>query len=131
MTTISKIQVVKHPPLPATCAVCNRSANGNVDFLDWNLSLDYYGAVLLCEDCAREMVSILGFAPVAEVENRNEQIENLTLRNRELVEENDRVRAALNSVLVVRPDLRVDGNQSDDLDSEDTENGTVGGKSKK
>lgn len=131
MATVSKIKVVKHPALPATCAVCYRSADGVVDFLDWQLSLDYYGAVLVCEDCAREMLVVLGFAPVAEVTSRNEQIENLTIRNRELVEENERVRAALNSILAVRPDLRSDSDGNDDLDSENSQAGIERGTSKK
>lgn len=116
----SKIQIVMHPALPATCAVCNKSANGIVKFLDFQKDLDYYGAVLICEDCGREMLDALDFAPVAQVTYRDQQIAELQQELQVVREENERVRAALDSVLVVRPDLRSNGDRVDGVDSSES-----------
>lgn len=127
----SKIQFVLHPPLPGTCVVCNKSANGETRFLDFGAQLDFYGAILMCEDCGKELVDILDFVPVAQVKYRDKQIENLVVMNRELKDENDNIRAALNAVLVVRPDLRPDSDSPGDVDSKNDGQGTKRGTSKK
>lgn len=119
--SMGKIQVVLHPALPATCCVCNRSANGIVRFMDFQKDLDYYGAVVICEDCAKEMLDVLEFVPVARLQEELNANVVLMEKIRKLEDENERVRGALDSVLLVRPDLRDD----DVDDSEDAEQ-TVG-----
>lgn len=130
MSTLSKIQVVFHPALPATCAVCRKSADGNTRFMDFQADLDYYGAILLCEDCAKEMLTLLKFVPVTEVEERNAQIEFLHTRVQETQAENERLNSALDAILRVRPDLSDAVHQSDSVDDEATPSGNSKSKSK-
>lgn len=127
--TQSKYVLTKSPMLPAYCAGCRKSANGIVNFVDFQLDLDYYGAVVFCEDCAKEICGVLDMVPVADLFDAVAKIEALAAANRELTEENERVRAALDSILSVRPDLRSDSDRDDDVDnseSEPAEQGTKG-----
>lgn len=49
----AKVQLTSTPPLPAQCSVCGVHAKGHNDFADFGVSIDYYGAILICEDCIR------------------------------------------------------------------------------
>lgn len=58
----SKFVLHTNLPLPCSCIACGRSQrNSSEPFLDFNVSLDFVGALLLCLDCvnqiAREHVS--------------------------------------------------------------------------
>lgn len=113
-----RIFVVTEPPLPATCVVCRRSANGAVKFIDFNLQLDYYGAVVFCEDCIKESLHVLDFIPT---EKLQEVIEALTRTVEELEvvkDERDKYKSALDGLSFIRPDLNPlvvdDGNESED-----------------
>ena len=56
-----RIQVTTYPQaLPATCAVCGKGAGGRVggkemEFADFGLSFEFYGAFYLCTECVFEL----------------------------------------------------------------------------
>lgn len=116
-----KIQKTNNPPLPGTCIVCAKSYNGNVAFLDFNLSLDWYGAVLFCEDCAGEMVSVIDFCPVAERSALENEVKLLHDKITELQDNNVRLNSTLDNLLAVRPSLRGDSDLSDESPHSDDE----------
>ena len=113
---MGKVQVILHPPLPATCVVCRKSADGVVRFLDFQASVDYYGAIVVCENCAGEMLDVLQFVPVAEKDNALNQVLVMEEAFLAVRAENANLRNALDSILVVRPDLNLDSGESSDLD---------------
>lgn len=127
----SKITLTKDPMAPACCAVCNKSSNGSTRFADFQRDLDYYGVVLICEDCSRELVVLLDFVPREQLETFVAANEKLVNENIELREENARVRAALDAIFRVRPDLDDSSSKSVNLDRSDDERDAGGGKSKK
>lgn len=119
-TGSDKIQITVNPPLPTTCSVCKRPADGIVRFFDFNENIDYYGAVLICEDDVKTMITLLDYVKVAE---RDAILQELEITQGELSvvrQENDRLRNAFDAIVSVRPDL--DGvlasDSSDELDSE-------------
>lgn len=57
----SKFKLTKEPALPSKCIACGKDAQGNENFLDFDMSLDYYGAVLFCESCCGEVSRLIGF----------------------------------------------------------------------
>jgi hypothetical protein len=59
----AKIQLTNDPPSPMLCTCCGKNANGKIPFVDFNASVDYYGAVVLCIDCAKEAAALVGFVP--------------------------------------------------------------------
>lgn len=81
----AKFQFTVQPELPSKCSSCGCGSNGRKRFVDWNCSIDYHGAVVLCEDCALEVVSLFGYSHpklVSRLEKRAAEIqeENLELK---------------------------------------------------
>lgn len=121
-----KIQLTLQPALPATCAVCNKSANNSTKFIDFAKDLDYYGAVVICEDCVREALELLECVPVALVNEANEQLAVLHDRIQEVQAENVRLNNTLDNILSLRPGLsEFDSSvtESDDSSPEETSGG--------
>jgi hypothetical protein len=56
-----KLQFIDNPPLPSKCVVCSNDWMPHKRFIDFGASVDYYGAILICEDCAINLVDLLGF----------------------------------------------------------------------
>lgn len=117
----SKIQVVLNPPLPGTCVICNKSANGQVRFLDFNFNLDWYGAVLICESCAKEVVEIVESDTIRQ---QTAEIAALKAELQEVRENNDRLNGSIDSLLSVRPNLVSSNDTAEQGVSEDTDEGT-------
>lgn len=118
-----KIQATLTPMLPATCVACRKSANGVTKFLDFQADVDYYGAIVICEDCAREMLDVLGFVPVALVESLRDRLEIQKIELNTVREENERLRGAFDSILVVRPDIDVPVCMDDEGSNESIDSG--------
>lgn len=95
----SKIKVTTDPVFGARCAVCGTSGDGQKTFYDLGAFEDFWGAVVLCKNCANELLRVMDYAPVAEVESRNEQIRVLVERVQEVQAENESLR---NAVSVLR-----------------------------
>lgn len=117
-----RVQVVLDPALPSKCMVCDRGPGNGLKFLDFNLSLDWYGAVSFCIDCIKECITAAEFDPLSVVK------EELATKEKELevaLHELDRYRSALDGLSFIRPDLNPlnvdDGNESEDVgESSDT-----------
>ena len=102
--TLGKIQFVSQPALPAKCVCCGNHWKGKGEFMiDFQVSMDDYGALLFCENCARELAGLVG---IEAIESRNEQIKNLQVRVQEVQEENVRLNTTLDSLFSIRPSLR-------------------------
>lgn len=123
-TSPSKYVVVKHPPLPATCVGCHKSANGVTDFVDFNTNVDYYGAILMCEDCFLECGRLLGLVPVAEVEDAARDYNDARETIDRLQDENVRINAALDSLFSLRPNFRTGSDSPGDTDEPNSDEGT-------
>jgi hypothetical protein len=104
-TTSDKIQLTTYPGLPSTCAVCNRSSDGQIKFLDFQCDLEYYGSIVVCEDCWKSGVDALGFVPVAAVNEAQLEARILEETLVAVREENEGLKSALDNLLRVRPDL--------------------------
>src|SRR5688500_14099223 len=57
----AKYVLTKEPPLPSKCIGCGCNDNADRQFVDLTQSIDYYGAILLCQDCAKEIANLVGF----------------------------------------------------------------------
>lgn len=101
----SKYQIVTSFPLPGTCAGCNKSANGSTRFVDFQLQLDWYGAVAFCEDCCKEMLICFDFVESSKLSDAYQEIKSLSDINRDLEAQNASLRSAVDSILAIRPDL--------------------------
>lgn len=64
MTDMGKMFITTAPALPGKCVVCYTDAQGTRKFLDFGMSLDFYGAVLICEACVTNAAELFGFTPV-------------------------------------------------------------------
>lgn len=104
-TQSDKVVTTKYPIAPSTCVVCLRSANGELEFIDFQMNLDIYGSVNICFDCMAPVADLLGYVKKKALEDADMQIRNLVEMNRELVENNERLNATLDSILKLRPDV--------------------------
>jgi hypothetical protein len=77
----AKFQILTTVPLPRYCVACRMGADGRNQFVDLTMDLDYYGAVLLCRNCAEEIARVVGFESTAIIAdkllNHSELIEKL------------------------------------------------------
>jgi hypothetical protein len=105
-----KITLTKYPPLPSVCAICKFSANGEVEFLDFEMSLDIYGAVVICERCIAPVAQLFGYVTSVELNNANSIIVSQQEELIEVREANARLNSTLDSILSLRPNV-----QSSDL----------------
>lgn len=124
LTESDKVVLTKYPIAPSKCVVCLRSANGELNFIDFQMSLDIYGSVNICVDCLAPIAQLLGFVEKGLLNDADDQIRNLVESNRKLVAENEQLHAIIASLSVVRPDLKlrdlpVDESPSESVESDD------------
>lgn len=128
--TTSKYQFVEQPAAPAKCIACNNDVKPDEPLIDTTASLDYYGAILFCISCAKELATLIGFVDEDEINKEVELSNELAQR---LAEEKKKVEALENVVSAYGngrftptdepdTDVPVDKKQkSGKQDSEDTE----------
>lgn len=118
-----RVQLTLDPALPSKCIICQKGSGGGTQFVDFDLSLDWYGAVVICADCIRECISVVESDPVAHF------TEKLSDTKRELevaLSELERYRTAFDSLSFIRPDLNPFGSDPvvDSKDAEATDEGS-------
>jgi hypothetical protein len=107
LTESDKVVLTKYPIAPSKCVVCLRSSNGELNFIDFQMSLDIYGSVNICTDCMATVAKgLLGFVEPKDIDALSGQVTNLVEMNRELKTENDKLRSTLDSLFDLRPDLK-------------------------
>ena len=98
-TKTQKFQLTNSPALPASCVACGRSqSNSNQQFVDFNASLDWYGAILFCVDCIKEAYLAVAEPPVAD-NSVQEELELERIKNVELTSRLSSITTALSHVL--------------------------------
>jgi len=107
LTESDKVVLTKYPIAPSKCVVCLRSSNGELNFIDFQMSLDIYGSVNICTDCMATVAKgLMGFVEPKDIDALSSQVTNLVEMNRELKTENDKLRSTLDSLFDLRPDLK-------------------------
>lgn len=97
-TTIDKFQLRQGPvdQAPHKCASCgNPIITKEQWYVDWLFTLDYYGQVIFCVDCVRQMANQLGYMDPKQVRELVMAGSAVTAQNMQLLEENKRLRDAL------------------------------------
>src|SRR5688500_3188971 len=62
MLKMSKFRILSKPDSsPGKCASCGGFKEDGRKYVDFGLYVDWYGTVLLCSLCAKEMAEVLGF----------------------------------------------------------------------
>lgn len=121
LTESDKAVLTKYPIAPSKCVVCLRSSNGELNFIDFQMSLDIYGSVNICVDCLAPIAQLLGFVEKGLLNDADEQIRNLVESNRKLIAENEQLHAVIAALAVVRPDLELRDLPVDESPSESPE----------
>lgn len=111
-----RVQLTLDPALPATCLICSRSSDGKINFVDFNLNFDYYGAVVICEDCIRECLQVVENKKVALLQDEvNSLRHDLSVAEGKI----NAYAAAFDGISLIRPDI-VSVDSGDDLGSEES-----------
>jgi len=107
LTESDKVVLTKYPIAPSKCVVCLRSSNGELNFIDFQMSLDIYGSVNICTDCMATVAKgLMGFVEPKDIDALSSQVTNLVEMNRELKKENEQYRTTLDSLFNLRPDIK-------------------------
>lgn len=106
-TTLDRMQFIdaSSAVLPQACIGC-KGFSGR--FLDTGLDIDYYGVVYFCDVCLISIIMRLGYIPVDQREALQFECQDLQKQLNALIEENRKLRDAINLLT----DLR-DSNNSD------------------
>jgi hypothetical protein len=85
-------------PNPGTCCVCGSNQRGCVDF---GITVEYFGAVLICEECILDISNVeqLGLITRSEVAQMMEQNELLLAREERVQRERYQLRDAVVAVV--------------------------------
>ena len=114
-----KFQLITETPLPNKCIACGKEGTGSNQFVDFGVSLDYVGAILICYNCCTEMAELVDYVPCDEADEANVRVMELL---NELEQEKQNV-IALDTVIseYYRSKLFPDGMDSveDSQDSDD------------
>lgn len=90
--------------LPHNCASCRRydrpepDREGHLTFIDFNVDIEFFGKIFICEDCLREMVNQFGWADENQVKRYNNAKAGLLEQIKLLSEENENLRNAVGNL---------------------------------
>lgn len=129
-----KFQLVTEPlqSLPHKCAGCNRESSYDsqnpLQFVDWNLEVEFFGKIFICTDCLREMCNQMGYASPKQVIMLESNSKLYFDRCKQLESENEELRNALGSLGVVfnNPIPSVDDLVPDKEDDDNADDITLG-----
>lgn len=96
----NRVQIVHNPPLPGKCAICGYAGAGGQagedrDFIDFGLSVDYYGAVVFCEACVVEIAAPLGYVGPDLYDSTVARLQEATALNTKLESDNAQLRGSI------------------------------------
>lgn len=100
-----KITITQYPPLPSLCCICNFSSDGKRRFLDFQMSLDVYGAVTICEFCIIPVAHLFDFVSKDSLEVTKLYLEASNQTIVGLKKENEQLNTTLDSIFNLRPDF--------------------------
>lgn len=100
-----KITITQYPPLPSLCCICNFSADGKRRFLDFQMSVDIYGAVAICEECIAPVAKLFGYVKADKLELSEITLEAALQNVEGFRRENEHLNITLDSIFNLRPDL--------------------------
>jgi hypothetical protein len=78
MLRMTKYQILDTPRFsPGKCANCGAHKNDSRKYVDFGLSIDWYGVVYLCGTCVHDIANNLGMIPKEEEKTDNTSLDNL------------------------------------------------------
>lgn len=92
------MQVIQNPLVPPACCIfCPGSVRDQ--YIDTEISFEFYGAILVCDQCIANMGAMLGMASVETNAAKNNKINHLEVQNYELMKQVVVLRSAVNTYL--------------------------------
>jgi hypothetical protein len=91
-----------NPPSPATCILCGSGTKA--DYLDFGISIEFHGALLLCNECFKAAASVFGLFDKEHCDQLQRKFDNSGLRIIELEVQNSHLRTALDSLILAGSD---------------------------
>lgn len=130
MSDSGKYKLTVEPALPSKCTGCGFDADGRKEFLDTTMSLDFYGAVLFCEDCVREMAATVGMVPAEMSVSLEQEVEEANLAIARLEEKVESLERVVFTYRMPNPVTVSGGSISDSVAIHQTNSDDVEGNSK-
>lgn len=118
----AKYVLTTHPPLPSKCIGCGKGSDGKTQFIDTGVSEDYYGAIVFCIDCSREISTVIGYVSVelsSRVAEENDTLKKSLEESRQKVEALEDVVRVYGLGQFVLPDAPDSVLASDEVEGQD------------
>lgn len=80
-------KLTREPALPMKCVGCGRPADGKLEFVDFNVSFDYEGAILICRPCGLDIGRLVGLVDSNKIEEAAQEA-SLTAQSLEEAQQN-------------------------------------------
>lgn len=68
--SLDRVRVVHGTPpaSPGKCVICGNCGDKDSKFIDFGFDIDFYGVVYFCKDCINQVLTILMYVPIEELE---------------------------------------------------------------
>lgn len=114
----NRIQVLDFPQAaPAHCAICFNPGNDERKFIDFDFSLEFYGAVIFCSDCIQTVMNGLGWISPIQWKEVQESLTEALEFFQKASAENVKLRAALDTLSFI-PSISNDSSSDSEISSE-------------
>jgi hypothetical protein len=121
LTESDKITLTRYPVAPCKCPICHRGSDGALEFIDFQLSFDFDGAVTPCVDCWKTAAELIGYVSEDKIQPLLDQLKAAQTQLESVSNERDQLQSTLDSLFAVRPNLKSDNSGSDVGEAEGSE----------
>lgn len=96
----SRVYILDTPvALPGHCVMCRASRNDDRKYVDFGMQLDFYGSVIFCTFCIRDVAAAVGFVPNTLLVEATHEYTNSVKENMACIDELRKKNEALTNAL--------------------------------
>ena len=104
-------ELVQNPiALPGACYFCG--SGDKSPYIDWGVSIEFYGALYTCHQCTESVAMLLGMLSERAAEALKEQNDRLITANHRLEVKNEALREAIENLVVANEPVVSSNDQS-------------------
>jgi hypothetical protein len=100
-----RVQIIQVPiALPGKCVICGSVGGDGRKFIDFSWQMDWYGAIIFCENCMTEVMDVIGYVHEDTHNELKTRYENLIQEAGALAKINEELKNVLRNAFGIDPD---------------------------
>lgn len=124
------MELIPHPlALPGCCFKCRVGSESRDFFIDFDFSMDDFGAIIICDACVTEMAHAAGFITPTEASKYKQQNQDLLIENQEYLIRIEGLEQAIDGLRLAGVSSRTYSEHHDSVDEQPTTVGSQAGES--